>query len=139
MAIALYGFPSGTNTVLRLDNPSLVEDEGSAIPTPFFTTGDIDLGPAGGEGRLRRIVQALTLGGDATVVVTPVANGSEVSSQADTFALLAANGPEQRVESFPASMATRHAMKLEVTAFDGAVSVGEADLFVIPRRSIESA
>lgn len=139
MAVALWGFPKGTNQIIRLDDTSLVTDEGAAMPTPYFLSGDVDFGLAGGEGRLRRIVQAVTLGGDATVKITPIANGGEVTDQAESFALATTGGAEQRIEHPVASLATRHAVKVELTAHAAAFAFGEADLFLIPRRSTERA
>ena len=69
----------------------------------------------------------------------PGANGAEVTDQAETFALVTTDGTEQRVEHFVASMATRHAVKVEVASFAAAVTFGESDLVMVPRRSTERA
>ena len=60
MALVLFGAPVGTNVLIRLDDPALATDEGAAMPEPFYRTAAVDFGPAGGQGRLRRIVQAVT-------------------------------------------------------------------------------
>ncbi len=139
MALVLFGAPKGTNVLIRLDDPSLYTDEGAAMPTPYFTSADVDFGPAGGEGRLRRITQAVTLAGTTTVQVTPVANGTEIAEQAESFTLAPASGAEQRIESGVAVMANRHAIVARVTALAGPVAFGECDLALIPRRSTENA
>lgn len=137
--IALWGFPKGTNTILRLDNPALTTDEGAAMTSAYFVTADVDFGPAGGEGRLRRIVQRVSLGANSTVKLTPVADGAELADQAESFALLAADGAEQGIEHYVASLATRHAVRVDVTALGGTLAVGEADLFLVPRRTTANA
>jgi len=139
MPIALFGAAAGTNAIVQLDDPTVWTDEGVAQPTPYYVTADEDQGPAGGAGRLRQIIQALTIAGATSVRVTPIANGSEVTDQAETFALVTTDGSEQRIEHAVASMATRHAVKVEVTSFAAAVVFGESDLVMVPRRSLESA
>lgn len=139
MPIGLFGAAAGSNTLVQLDDPTVWTDEDAAQPTPTFITADIDQGPAGGTGRLRQIIQALTIAGATSVRITPIANGSEVTDQAETFTLATMNGTEQRIEHFVASMATRHAIKVEVTSFAAAVTFGEGDLVMVPRRSTENA
>lgn len=137
--IALFGAAEGSNVILRLDDVALVEDEGEAMPTPYLLSLDVDFGRAGGMGRLRRITQALSIGAATTVRVTPIANGGEQTDQAESFALATVDGAEQRVEHMVASVGTRHAVKLEFVALEGAASLGECDLHLVPRRSTEHA
>ena len=139
MPIGLFGARAAGNTLIQLDDPTVWTDEGSAMPTPYFVSADTDEGPAGGSGRLRSIVQAVTISGDTSLTVTPIANGAAVSDQAETFALVTTDGSEQRVEHGVASMATRHAVKVEVTDFGAAVVFGEGDLVIVKRRSSENA
>lgn len=139
MPIALFGASAGSNTLVQVDDPTVTTDEDAAMLTPYYVTADTDQGPAGGQGRLRQIIQALTIAGATSVRVTPIANGAEVTDQAETFALVTTDGTEQRIEHFVASMATRHAVKVEVTSFGAAVTFGEGDLVMVPRRSTERA
>lgn len=136
MAVLLFGAAAGDNELIRLDDIALQKDEGSYFAN-HFTAAPIDFGPAGSEGTLRRIVQAMTIGGDTTVRITPIANGGEVLSDQDTHALLAADGPGQRIEQYPSSLGTRHGIKVEVTAWAGEVTAGECDLELRPDRSTE--
>ena len=139
MAIALFGCAKGTNVIVQLDDPTVVTDEGAAMVTPYFVAADADFGPAGGQGRLRRIVQAVTVAGNVTVTVTPVANGAALADQAQAFALTSSAGTEQRIESDVASMATRHAVRVELSGIGAPTTFGESDLVVVPRRSREHA
>lgn len=139
MPIGLFGAAAGSNTLVQLDDTTVWTDEGSAMPTPYVVTADVDSGPAGGSARLRAIVQALTIAGATSVRVTPIADGMEVTDQAETFSLLTTDGTEQRIEHMVASMATRHAVKLEVTSLESAVTLGESDLLLMRRRSTERA
>lgn len=139
MALVLFGAPVGTNVLIRLDDPALATDEGAAMPEPYYRTAAVDFGPAGGQGRLRRIVQAVTVGADATVEVCPVANGVELTDQATQFAVASVDGSEQRIEHHVASVATRHAVCVRVKALAGPLAFGESDLAMIPKRSTERA
>lgn len=133
--IGLYAFKRASNEVLQIDDPSVTTDEGSAMETPFVLTAPLDLGPAGGTARMRRIAQAVAISNAATVTVTPVVNGSEDTSQAEAVALVTADGPEQIVESYPAVTGGRFQVKVEVTSFDGDCAIGEADVALVPKRS----
>jgi hypothetical protein len=139
MALVLFAAPEGTNTLIRLDDPSLTTDEGVAMPAPTMTSADLSQGSAGGEGRMRRITQAVTAGADCTVEVCPVANGIAVTSQAEAFDVLSVDGAEQRIEHGVASMANRHAVCVTVTALDGPVALGACDVVIAGRRSTENA
>lgn len=139
MAIGLFAAAAGSNVLVQLDDPTVWTDEGAAMPTPYFTTAQIDQGPAGGASRLRGVVQAVAIGGATSLTVTPIANGQDVTEQASTFALVTTDGAAQRVEHGCGSLATRHAVKVEVTSMVAAVTFGEADLLLVPRRSTENA
>lgn len=139
MPIGLFGTAAGSNTIVQVDDPTVWTDEDAAMPTPFYVTSDVDQGPAGGTGRLRQVIQALTIAGATSVRITPIANGAEVTDQAETFTLATMDGSEQRVEHHVASLATRHAVKVEVISFSAAVTFGEGDLVMVPRRSTENA
>jgi hypothetical protein len=134
MATLLLGAPKGDNKIYRLDDPALTTDEGAAFPARF-QVADVDFGPAGGEGRLRRVAQAVALGGNCTITITPVANGGEVADQAESQALVTSAGAEQIVESYPASLANRHAIVIEATNVLGPVALGECDLHLVPSQS----
>lgn len=137
--IPVYCFPRGTNTVIQVDDPSVVTDEGAAMETPFFLTAPVDNGPAGGTSRMRHVAQVIILAGSTSVRLTPVVNGSEDPAQADTFALVTTDGPEQVVDAFQAVTGTRFQVKGEVTALAGACGFGEADITLIPKRSLARA
>mgnify|MGYP000252215578 CR=1 FL=1 len=139
MPIGIFGSAASSNTIAQVDDPTVWTDEGSAMPTPYWVTSDVDQGPAGGTSRLRALVQALTIAGATSIRVTPIADGAEVTDQAETFALVTGDGSEQRLEHMVASSATRHAMKVEVTSFGAGVTFGEGELLLVPRRSTERA
>ena len=139
MPIIVCGAAAGDNVLVQVDDPTVWEDEDVAMPTPYYVSADADQGPAGGSGRLRQIIQAVTIAGATSIKVTPIANGVLQTDQAETFALVTTDGSEQRIEHFVASMATRHAVRVEVTSFAAAVTFGESDLVMVPRRSTENA
>lgn len=138
MAIALFGAAAGTNTIVQLDDPSVWTDEAAAMEVPYFVTAEINSGLTGGESRLRRIVQAMTITATTGITITPIANGAALTDQSEAFSLITPDGQEQRIEHFVASMATRHAVKVAVTTLAGATAFGEADVLFIPRRDTET-
>lgn len=133
--IPLWGCVAAGNTLLRLDDLDTFTDEGSAM-APEFTVGTNDLGPAGGYGTLRKIVQAVAIGGPTTLEITPIGDGQIYEDQAQTFVLTTTGGMEQIVDCFAQVPATRFGYRVRVTSVGGPASFGENDRFVIPRRTM---
>jgi len=133
--IPLYGFKRSSNTVIQLDDQSVVTDEGAPMSFPNFVTSFVDLGPAGGTARLRRVAQTVTLFGNATIRLVPRVNESEDFSQAETFSLSPVNGTQQVVELYPALTGTRFAIQIEVLLATGPLWFGECDIELVPKRS----
>lgn len=133
--ITLYGTSAGTNKLVRLNDETVTTDEGAAMIQPYFAPAPFDLGPAGGRGRVRRIAQAVALTADCAVEVTPTADGSESSTQAETQTKVAADGAVQIIETFPALDGTRFAFVARVTSVAGRPEFGECDVVMVPRRT----
>lgn len=132
--IPLWGCVAAGNKLLRLDDPDTFTDEGSAIG-PEFIVGVTDLGPAGGFGTLRRITQAVAIGGPTTLTITPIGDGQVYEDQTQTFVLVTTDGAEQIIDCFAKVPATRFGYRVRVTSIGGPASFGENDRFVLPRRS----
>lgn len=135
MSIPIFGFKRGANTVIQIDDQSVVTDEGAGMSIPYFVTSFVDLGPAGGTARLRRVAQAVTLFGGAVIRIIPRVNESEDFSQAETFSISPVNGTQQVLELFPALTGTRFAIQVEVLVATSVLWFGECDMELIPKRS----
>lgn len=131
--IALFACPKGTNTILQVDDPASITDEGTAYPVSF-QPAEMDTGPATGQMRVRRIAQSVLLGAAATVKVTPVVDGAALEGQAETFTFSPVDGAMQMVELEPAAQGTRFGALFEVTVYNGDLEFGEADFVFHPRR-----
>ena len=121
-------------TILTLDDPAVDTDQGAEVQASFVSTS-FDTGPADGWATLRRLAQAVTLDGTATVVVTPLGDGSEYTAQAKTASLTATAGGQQVIEAPTMVPATRFQQKVAVTAHTGSLEFGEADQWFVNRRS----
>lgn len=121
-------------TILSLDDPAVDTDQGAEVQASFVSTA-FDDGPATGWATLRRLVQMVVLDGTATVVVTPLGDGSEYAGQSQTSSLTATGGTQQPVEAPVQVPGTRFQQKVAVTAHTGAVEFGEADQWFVNRRS----
>lgn len=134
MSAVMVGCVAGGNVLLSLDDPNLFRDEG-VVFVPYAETNPVNFGKAAPVGRLRRIAQAVTIGAPATIMLTPYGDGDEYEEQAQSAVLDPANGTTQVVELEPAVDGGRFQYRMTVTAFDGPVAFGEADLELIPKRS----
>lgn len=121
-------------TLLSLDDPAVDTDQGAEVQASFVSTA-FDSGPATGWATLRRLVQAVTLDGTATVVQTPYGDGSEVTGQAHTASLSATAGGQQVIETPTQVPGVRFQQKIAVTAHAGLVEFGEADQWFVQRRT----
>lgn len=126
----MVGAVAAGNVLVSLDDAAVWTDEGEAY-TASFLTNPANFGRTAPAGRLRRIAQAVTLGADATVAITPVADGSEYTDQADSQTLMASDGATQIMVTEPAVEGRRFQYQVEVSAFTGPVLLGEADLHMI--------
>jgi hypothetical protein len=120
--------------LLSLDDPSIDTDQGGQIAASFVSTA-FDSGPADGFATLRRLVQAVTLSNTATVALTPIGDGSEVTGQRMVFTLSATNGTAQILDAPTMVPGTRFQQKVEVVAHTGSLEFGEADQWFVHRRS----
>lgn len=131
----MVGCPVEGNQLISLDDTTVWTDEGAAY-APFYTIGPVDFGKASPAGKLRRVVQSVSLGGSlATVTITPIADDNPHDDQAYAAALVASGGTNQRVQADVAVDGQRFQYRVDVAAFDGEVECGEADLAMIPTRS----
>jgi hypothetical protein len=121
-------------TILSLDDPAVDTDQGAEVQASFVSTS-FDSGPATGWSTLRRLNQDVTLDGTATIVQTPIGDGSEYTGQAHTSSLSATAGGQQVIESPTMVPGTRFQHKVAVTAHTGTVELGEADQWFVQRRS----
>lgn len=121
-------------TILTLDDPAVDTDQGAEVQASFTSTA-FDSGPADGFATLRRLTQAVALSNTATVIVTPVGDGSEVTGQAASFSLSATSGTVQVVDAPAMVPGTRFQQKVAITAHAGSVEFGEADQRFVHRRS----
>jgi hypothetical protein len=134
MAAFMLGCVAGGNVLLILDDPTTWTDEGVAYDA-FAVTNPVNFGKTAPSGRLRRVSQAVTLGAPATVTITPLGDGDEYEDQATSEPLDPSGGSTQIVEAEVAVDAQRFQYRVAVSAFDGLVQFGEADLDMIPKRS----
>lgn len=121
-------------TILSLDDPAVDTDQGAEVQASFTSTA-FDSGPADGFATLRRLVQVVTLSNTATIALTPIGDGSEVTSQRAVFTLSATNGTTQVLDAPTMVPGTRFQQKVDVTAHAGSLEFGEADQWFIHRRS----
>ena len=133
--ILVVGCPTDGNVIVTLDDPAVYEDEGEAYDA-YFVIGPVDFGRAGPSGKLRRVVQSVSLGGStATVTITPLADDQTFDDQAYVETVIAAEGVNQRVQANPAVRGQRFQYRVDVSDFDGSVEFGEADIAMIPERT----
>jgi hypothetical protein len=132
--IRLYGCNASGASLLSIDDTSLDTDQGSDF-TAMLRTAPFDAGLATGWSTLREFAQVVSVGGSATMVVTPLGDGAEYTDQAQTHSLSATAGEDQLTESPLFVPATRFQVQVAVTAHSGRTELGEADQVFIPRRS----
>lgn len=131
--IALFGCCADDNVLVALDVPGVYDDEGTAIGARFrpapLTTGAVNA-----YNKLRQIAQAVSLGGPATVRLTPYVDGAPFIDQQQDITLVTLDGLDQRIECHVAIPGTRFAFLLEVLDLSGSLQFGEAALQVVPKR-----
>ena len=130
--IPMYGCCAGSNVILRLDDPDLTTDEGTAIDVEFIVQ---DSAGVGGLAHMRRIEQSVSLTGTATVKIAPVFDGQADDSQEETFTLSASDGLEQFLPKPVDSLGRRFGFRVRVTALTGSIAFGAHDRKYINRRS----
>lgn len=121
-------------TLFELDDTAVTTDRGASV-SAYFVPQPFDQGPATGYATFRRFVQSVQIGGDATVEVTPMADGLEYPSQKQTVALAVASGTLQPVEAPFLVGGTRFQAKVAVTSRSSTVEFGESDQQFVPRRT----
>lgn len=132
--ILMVGAVMNGNVLLSLDDPTVWTDEGTAY-SAYAVTNPVNFGRAAPSGRLRRITQAVTLGADASVTLTPLGDGDEYTEQAHTEALAVADGSTHLVESEPAVDGQRFQYIMAASGFGGPLAFGEADVELIEKRT----
>lgn len=131
--ILMVGCPVGGNVLVSLDDISVWQDEGVAYPARMVGNA-VNFGKPLPAGRLRRIGQSVTLGGTATVQITPYGDGDAYDAQAVSRTLDPVNGTTQVIEAEVAVDGQRFQYEVEVTDFDGPVALGEAEVAMIAKR-----
>ena len=133
--IPLYVVNATGITLLTLDDPSVDTDQGSDFTASLLPVAFTPQPPEG-ESKLRRAVQAVSIGTSATVTLTPVVDGNENPDDAQTFNLTSAvDGAGPTVEAKPANQGSRFQVKTEITAHVGSCELGEAEAWTVPKRS----
>jgi len=132
--LSLFAAVAGSNVLLELDDQSVFTDDGTAF-VPSLETHPVDFGPAGGYGRLRELLQWVRPTATATLSATPVADDVPDTTQTYTVPLSVAQGRAQRVEAPFSAAGARFSLELTLRDLTGAVSLGEADLTYVDRRS----
>ena len=134
MSLRLFAAPVGLPALHEFDDAGTDTDAGTA----FTTTADghpVTARGASGDDKLRRLIQWVSLQGDAVVTITPVADGVPATDQAYTATLLVADGSAQRLE-VPCSLRGRRFAALVEIVSGTAASLGEAELHILPKRSL---
>ncbi len=133
MSLRLFIAPSGTAALHEFDDAGQSTDRGAAFVSaidghPISATG------ASGDAKLREIVQWINLVSDATIAITPVADGVPQPDQTYVTTLALADGQAQRIEVPCSVRGRRFTAALEIR--DGLASaIGEAELWIVPKRT----
>ena len=135
MQLRLFACREGSATLWEIDDPTVFNDAGAPV-APFLETHPVDFGPARGYGRLREFVQWLALFGQASVTVTPIADGTTITEQAHTQLFNVAQGVEQRIEAPLSASGSRFAVLLRLSGCTALTEIGEADLSYVRRRGL---
>lgn len=92
--------------------------------------------PSEGESKLRRLVQNVAIGTQATLTLTPIVDGNENASDTQTFVVSStANGAMPTIEAHTANPGSRFQVRTEVTTHIGACELGEAEQWTVPKLS----
>ena len=132
MSLRLFVAPAGVAGLDLFDEIGVDTDRGQ--PFDAWVRGHPMAPAASGDYKLRRIVQWVTLSGDAVVAITPVTDGVAASDQRYEVALSLSNGPEQRVEVPVSVRGRRFASRVDLVS-GVAASAGEAEMVMLPKRS----
>jgi hypothetical protein len=135
MQLRLFACRAGSPTLWEIDDPTVFTDAGADI-APVFETHPVDFGPARGYGRFRECVQWVALFGDATIAITPVADGTRLTEQTVTQVLSVADGVEQRVEVPVSAPGARFGVEIALSGCTALTELGEADLTYVNRRTL---
>lgn len=144
--ITLYGFTSPAETkaaVVALDVRGSDVDffplDPPTLPAPitaFVLSLPIEPDEAGGWSTFRRYVQNVLVGGQVTLEVTPIPDGSESSALTQSVTLNAGVDGANPTKTVPlAARGTSHQIKVAVTSKAGQVALGDAEFWIVPRRS----
>lgn len=121
--------------ILTFDDRGTEQDQGSNF-TASITSATIEATRTGMAAKLRRIAQSLKLGTSATVTITPIVDGAEITGDAQTFSLTSAvDGFLPVVESNLDRNCQTYRVKVEISAHLGETSLGPAAMWVIQKRS----
>lgn len=131
--IALFGCCADDNTLVALDVPGVYADEGAPL-VARFRPAPLTVGAVNAYNRLRQIAQAVSVGGPATVRITPYVDGAPFIDQQRETALVTPDGLDQRIECAVAIPGTRFSFELEVLALDGALQFGESAMTLVGKR-----
>ena len=133
--IPLYVVNATSNTLLSLDDPSVDTDQGAAFTASLLSVATTPQPPAG-ESKLRKIVQNVAISTSATVRITPITDGNENPSDAQTFSLVSTtDGANPTIEAKTANQGSRFTEKIEVTAHVGACELGENEEWTVTKIS----
>lgn len=135
MAIPIFAAQAQGGKILSLDDQAVVKDlanldgTGGTAYTCFMRTTPFQ---SSGYAHLRRLIQSIPHDGAVTVTVTPWRDDLETGQ---TITRTLAGGDTTEL-TFPLSVTgSQFHVKLSLSGFDAAASVGRGELTVMPRRS----
>jgi hypothetical protein len=135
MQIRIFACVEGSPSLWEIDDPTVFSDLGAAYDS-VRTTNPVDFGPARGYGRLREVVQWVSLFGSASLSLTPVADGELLTDQRYDEAISVLGGIEQRIEAPVAAAGARFGVEIRLRNCTALTELGEADLTYVRRRSL---
>jgi hypothetical protein len=126
--IPLYLLNQNGATIVQIDDPATDTDLGSSYGARLVTiqfTESI-------WGMLRTLIQEVFVTASATLKVTPVADGSEAGTDAQSFSLIPG---VNTITTFMNKFGTRFQLAIEITAHVGITELGDFWRKIVPRRS----
>ena len=135
MQIRIFACVEGSPSLWEIDDPTEFSDLGAVFAATAMTH-PVDFGPARGYGRLREIVQWVSLFGSASMSLTPVADGEVLTEQRYDQLLTVSDGIEQRMEAPVAAAGARFSIEIRLSGCTALTEIGEADLTYARRRSL---
>lgn len=130
--IALYLLPASSGSVILTNDPALDDDLGTPF-TPRLVSIPFK---AAGWSTFRRFVQDVEIGGQASLTMRPVTDGSESTAFDQTQAFdVGVDGPVPQMTGRFQGQGSLHQVAIEVPTHAGSVKLGSWVRYVVARRS----